>query len=203
MPDTAPRIIIFDLGKVIVDFDHMAFCKGVEPFCAFSAEGVYERIFGSGLEKLFDLGKLSPEEFYESARSALSLSIDMEHFSRLWSDIFSLQPGIGAIIERLYRRFRLLCLSNTNPWHFSRCRRQFSALNSFDGFVLSYEEKCCKPDSGIFNAALRKAGVPARQCIFIDDIAENVHAARGLGFTSFIFTTVEGLARDLAGAGAL
>jgi glucose-1-phosphatase len=195
------RTIIFDLGKVIVDFDHMTFCDNLSSLCALPAEAVYEHIFLSGLEKLFDSGRLSPEAFFEAARTRLSLSIDMDHFSRLWSDIFSLNPGIDTLINGLKDKYRLLCLSNTNPWHFTWCRQHFAVLNMFDDFILSYEANCCKPDRAIFEIALGKANARPEQCIFIDDSADNVRGARQLNITAFIFTTVATLTQDLSAAG--
>jgi len=195
------RTIIFDLGKVIVDFDHMTFCTNLASFCPLPASVIYEHIFHAGLEKLFDSGKISPAQFFEAARTTLSLSIDMDHFSRLWSDIFTLQTGIDSLLNTLHGTYRLLCLSNTNPWHFNWCREHFAVLNIFDDFILSYEEKCCKPNGKIFIQALEKAHARPEQCIFIDDSADNVHAANQLNIRAFIFTSVDKLRQDLSEAG--
>ena len=49
--------------------------------------------------------------------------------------------------------------------------------------------------------ALEKAHALPEQCIFIDDSADNVHAARELNIKAFIFTTVDKLQQDLSEAG--
>ncbi len=196
-----PRTFIFDLGKVIVDFDHMTFCANLAPFCSVPAAAVYDRIFRSGIEKRFDSGSLSPAAFFEAVRAELSFTIDMDHFSRLWCDIFTLQEEIDELIRGLKGRYRLLCLSNTNPWHFTWCDDHFPVLNIFNDRILSYEEKCCKPDTAIYKRALAKAQAPAGQCFFIDDSAENAAAARELGIRAIVFTTPAALTRELTAAG--
>jgi FMN phosphatase YigB (HAD superfamily) len=198
-----PRTIIFDLGKVLVDFDHMTFCRNLAAGCAVSADRIHERIFLSGLENLFDSGRLSAAAFFEAARTELRLDLDMDRFAELWSDIFILNEKTALLLESLRGRYRLLCLSNTNPWHFSWCRRHFSVLEVFDDYILSYEEQCCKPEDAIFKKALDKAQAPASRCIYIDDMAANIRAAARFDMTACLFTSADGLARDLTKAGVV
>lgn len=198
-----PRAVIFDLGKVIVDFDHMTICDRLAACCGQPAAAVYDHIFRSGLEKQFDSGTLSPRQFYNAVRSRLSVPVDIDRFALLWSDIFTLQPGMDALLARLRGRYRLLCLSNTNPWHFSWCRRHFTPLEAFDDVIVSYEHRCCKPDSAIYRIAVRKAGALPHQCVFIDDSPDNVRAAARLGIRSFVYTGLDELLQNLAGTGII
>src|SRR5690606_30330822 len=57
-----------------------------------------------------------------------------------------------------------------------------------------------KPDPAIYAIAVERAGVPARRCLFVDDRAENVEAARALGMTSMLFREPTDLRRALAPA---
>jgi glucose-1-phosphatase len=195
--NSLPRTIIFDLGKVIVDFDHMIFCRKASLQCALTPDGIYGKIFHASIEKRFDNGDLSPETFFDVACSALDLKIDIDLFAYLWSDIFTPIKGMESLIEPLKQQARLLCLSNTNPWHFSWCRQHYKVLNAFDDFILSYEERCCKPDLKIYNAALKKAEAPPELCLYIDDTAENVAAARLLNMQGIVFSSVVDLEQTL------
>ena len=76
---------------------------------------------------------------------------------------------------------KLLLLSNTDPERFGFVLRTFPAIGLFDGYVLSYELKLLKPDPAIYLAAARKAGCAAGECVFIDDMEENVRAAVAVG----------------------
>ena len=39
-----------------------------------------------------------------------------------------------------------------------------------------------KPDRAIYELVLERLGLPAAACAFVDDLAVNIEAARGLGF---------------------
>ena len=195
--------IIFDLGKVIVDFDHMIFCRNASLHCGLNPDGIYRKIFHAGLEKRFDNGVMTPEAFFDAACSALGLKIEIDLFAYLWSDIFTLINGIEALINRIKQQYRLLCLSNTNPWHFSWCKQHFKVLEAFDAFILSYECRCCKPGPGIYKKALEKAGALPEICLYIDDIADNVAAARQLNMQGIVFSSVDELEQTLLDNGFL
>ena len=197
------RTIIFDLGKVIVDFDHMIFCHNASLHCDLNPDEIYRKIFHAGLEKRFDSGALTPEAFFDAARSALGLKIEIDLFAYLWSDIFTLTKGIEPLINGLKQQSRLLCLSNTNPWHFNWCRQHFKVLEAFDAWILSYECHCCKPDPGIYKKALEKAGTLPEMCVYIDDIADNVAAARQLNMQGIVFSSADGLEQALLDKGFL
>ncbi|KZT57189.1 HAD-like protein [Calocera cornea HHB12733] len=51
----------------------------------------------------------------------------------------------------------------------------------FDDFVDSSEAGVRKPERAIFDIALARNGLKARECVFLDDIGENLKTVRGLG----------------------
>ena len=57
--------------------------------------------------------------------------------------------------------------------------------------MMSNEVGLLKPDPAIFETALDLLGVLPQQAIFVDDIAENVEAARELGMAGIVHTTWE------------
>ncbi len=200
---SVPRTIIFDLGKVIVDFDHMTFCRKASQYCTLAPAEIYKKIFLSGLVLQYDSGTLPSDAFFEAAHAALDLRADIDLFERLWSDIFTLINGIEPLVERLTQQFQLMCLSNTNPWHFRWCRNHFRVLDAFAAFTLSCEEGCCKPDLEIYRRALAKSQTPPDQCLYIDDMSENVAAARRLTMQGIVFSSVDALEKELVKRGFL
>ncbi len=194
----AVTTIIFDLGKVIVDFDYFEICRKLAASCPFSPEQIFEKIFPSNLVQQFDTGRISPEEFYATIGHELSLSISRDQFRDIWNSIFTLNPGIEKLIQTLARRYALVCLSNTNQWHFEYCRQQFPVLSLFPAYVLSYRVGACKPQAKMFQTALMTAGAAAHQCLYIDDILEFVQSAAALGIRGIHFRSVEKLQAELA-----
>ena len=104
------KVIIFDLGKVIVDFDHMRICTKLSKQSPFGPDRINDIIFNSGLETSFDMGIISPENFYLSVKKKARLEININVFQEIWTKIFTLNPEIEELISSLKNKYRLLCL---------------------------------------------------------------------------------------------
>jgi len=192
------KVIIFDLGKVIVDFDHMRICTKLSKQSLFGHDRIYDIIFNSGLEASFDMGIISPENFYLSVKKKARLEININVFQEIWTKIFTLNPEIEELISSLKNKYRLLCLSNTNSWHFEYCMQKFHVLKLFDSFILSYEVGKTKPDSTIFEEAIKKAATLPDECVYIDDVPKFVETASKLGINGIHFKTVRKLKKELS-----
>lgn len=112
--------------------------------------------------------------------------------------------GITALIERLHRaKVRLFAISNFSAEFWPHFRADKPVFDYFSGIVISGEEKLAKPDPAIYRLALRRFGVEAGQCLFIDDRLENIEAGERLGIRGHHFGDAAGLERDLAALGLL
>ena len=65
--------------------------------------------------------------------------------------------------------------------------KDMEIMKYFDDTIFSSQIKVRKPYAGFFNAALEKFGVKAEECIFIDDLEENVAGGEKCGITGFVF----------------
>lgn len=54
-----------------------------------------------------------------------------------------------------------------------------------------------KPQAEIFKLAAQVAGVPLKQCLFVDDQSNNIKAAKSAGMDGLVFTSTEQLYKDL------
>jgi HAD superfamily hydrolase (TIGR01509 family) len=188
--------IIFDLGQVIVGFDHMQLCRQASDYSPHAPEEIFKRMFHSGLIRRFETGALAPDDFYLEACLALDMQIPCEQFKTVWNTIFTLKADTVRIIERL-QDFELLLLSNTNVWHFNYCLENYPVLRLFNAWILSYKVGVYKPDQKIFEAALASASARPQECIFIDDIEHYTEAARSMGINAHTFTTADMLEQYL------
>lgn len=82
---------------------------------------------------------------------------------------------------------KVFCLSNISGKICDDCAEELEFLNYVDGKILSYEERLIKPDPEIFKCLLDRYGLCADECIFIDDIEQNVIAANELGIHGIVF----------------
>lgn len=191
------RAAIFDLGRVLVNFDFARGYRALEPLCPYSAEEIRARLAATPLVADFETGLVEPHEFVARMGAILGFEIEYGRFCAIWSSIFTEALIPDALLETLAARYRLLMLSNTNAIHFQMIRESYPLVRHFHDFVLSYEVHAMKPRREIFERAIERAGCPAGECFYTDDIAEYVEAARGLGIDAVQFHSAEQLEAEL------
>lgn len=193
------KTFIFDLGKVIVPYDHDRGLQILEEHCGISVDNLRPKIYASEKLNLYQTGKISSIEFYEHLKTILGFQFDFTEFVRIWNHTFTLTPLIKeSVIENLAGKFRLLILSDTNELHFEYIREKFPILRFFDDFVLSYKVGVLKPSEEIFRIATEVANCAAEECFFTDDLLVNVAAARKIGINAVQFVSSEQFQKDIS-----
>jgi putative hydrolase of the HAD superfamily len=195
-----PEFLYFDLGNVLLLFDHDRGCRQVGELVGMPAERVREVVFESDLNDRYERGEISSQQFYDEFCRATDTKTDFEAFMMAGSDIFELNLPVMPVLAQLSAAGHAMgLLSNTCEahWQFVTSGR-FEVLNNFFAQqVLSYEAKCSKPDEKIFQLAARQAGVSPEQVFYVDDRAEHVAGATAAGFDAELFQSAQQLAADL------
>ncbi len=182
------KAVLFDLGKVVVHFNFDPAFRRLEKACGLSAKDIEDYFISSGLELLYDGGKISSRQFYATVKKALGHPIPFARFRRIWNGIFTPNLPMIALIRRLSARgLRLVLISNTNAMHFDYVRGRYRVLSLFHKTVLSFKEKVRKPDARIYRTAARACGVRPDQIFYIDDRTDLTEAAEALGFRTFTY----------------
>jgi putative hydrolase of the HAD superfamily len=195
------KAIIFDLGRVLVDFDFQRGFQALEGVCPYDAAEIRRRIAATDLVERFETGLIEPPDFVAQLSRILALDIDYAGFCKLWSSIFTDPLIPEAMLEGLATRYRLLLLSNTNAIHFEMIRENYPMLRHFHQRILSYEVHAMKPRREIFQAALELCGCRPEECFYTDDIAAYVEAAQRLGMDAVQFESLAQLQRELKARG--
>jgi putative hydrolase of the HAD superfamily len=192
------KTIIFDLGNVIVSFDHRKIVEKLQCVCEKESEEIFTEAISSTFVQHYNLGKVTSAEFFDSVNRALKLEMNFADFSQAWNCTFNAETIIPEqFVKKLSKSYRLLVLSDTNELHFDFIRENFSILDHFDDFVLSYRVGAVKPSAEIFRAVIEKAECLPGECIFIDDVEINVEGARRYGMNALQFISVEQLEAEL------
>jgi putative hydrolase of the HAD superfamily len=199
-----PRFVYFDLGNVLLNFDHALACRQMAAVAGISAEQVLQVVFDSGLNLRYERGEIDDRQFYEAFCEQTGTRPDPAELQRAGSDIFSLNVPIMPIVAALDSAgYRLGILSNTGPAHWSWCGRGRYGIifHPFRIHALSFEIGAVKPDAKIYAAAAKLAGVPPAEIFFTDDIAGHVAGARSAGFDAVQYTGAAALAIELRNRG--
>jgi glucose-1-phosphatase len=196
----APSFLYFDLGNVVLWFDHDLACRQMGAVAGVPAKQVHEAVYASGLEHEYELGAIDDRQFYEAFCEKTGARPDMAALLSAGSDIFKLNVPIMPVIAALDSAgYRLGLLSNTCAAHWTFCGQgRFGILHfAFHVYALSFQIGVCKPDPKIFAAAAQMAGVAPEEIFFVDDIVGHVTAARAAGFDAVLYTGVQDLVEEL------
>jgi len=195
------KVVIFDLGRVLIDFDHRIAAKKAAAFSDKDQEYIFNLFFDSDFTAEFEEGKISPKEFFVKVKKALCLNMDYDKFLPIWNEIFFLSPlnrNAYNIARSLKGRYKLALLTNVNILHFEYIRDNFDIFSIFGRIFTSFELGVQKPSPLIYGAVLKSLGVNPQEVFYTDDRPELVQSARSLGINGFIFKDDEQLKSDLA-----
>lgn len=197
-----PKAIIFDLGKVLIPFDFSIAYRAIEAACPYPAQEISQRIRATGWDRSLETGAMESEMFVQSVARELDMKLSFSEFRTAWNSIFHRETLIpDEILQGLRTRYRLLLLSNTNAMHFESIEANYPILRHFDDFVLSYRVGMVKPDPAIYLYAATLAGCPAEECLFIDDLPENVAGAESIGMPAIVFSSLHQLEQEFTARG--
>lgn len=177
------RAVIFDLGKVLVSFDHDRCYRALAGMATSTPERV-RMVVEEVIRPRFDRGLMTIDEVQQNLEERLGGTLVSADFMRAWADVFDPVPEMLTWLESLSKRVRLALLSNTDAIHLPWVAEKFGFLHLFEHQILSYEVGFVKPHPGIFQAALDALRLPASACCYIDDISEYAKAASSLGMTA-------------------
>jgi HAD superfamily hydrolase (TIGR01509 family) len=182
-----PKAAIFDLGKVLVDFDYSIAGRRIAARGGTQPEAVRRFIDHSPLLFRFETGRINREEFFAEVRAATGFAGTLEEFSGYFADIFT---PIEPMVE-FQQRLRgggvpTFIFSNTNELAIGHIRRNFPFFAHFDGYILSYEHGAMKPDPALYEVVESVSGCRAAELFYIDDRPENIATARDRGWQGVV-----------------
>ena len=195
--------ILFDLGRVLVNFDHHVAAQKTAKYTDMDEAEIFETYFDSDLTDLFERGKITGAEFFRRLKSLLKLDLGYDTFVPIWNDIFFENKGMDKLLASLKPHYRIVLISNVNKLHFDYIRDRFPLLNRLDKIVVSYEVGARKPDPLIYEAAIKAAGAKPGRIIYTDDRADLIEASAPMGMKNIRFRNREEFRSELKGLGIL
>jgi len=198
------KVVLFDLGRVLVDFDHKRAAQRIASFCPKTALEIYNLFFESQVTVAFEAGKITPEDFYREVKNTLNLKLSYESFVPIWNDIFFLSPknrSVFRLVNSLRSGYQTAMLSNINVLHYEYVKKNFPVFGVFDKVFLSFELGAIKPDKKIYEQVIARLQVGPQEIFYTDDRPDLVESAKSLGIKGCVFTNFQQLVNDIAGAG--
>lgn len=184
--------VVFDLGKVLVDFDHSRALRTLHERLGAEAAAALTVAVMQGHIDRFESGRCDSHGFYRNVCGAGTERLPFEAFCGIYCDIFApLEPMIEAHAQLRRRGMPVFLFSNTSPLHYDYCRARFPFLADFDAHVLSFRIGCAKPEPESYAAVEAATGRSGGALLFIDDRPENVEGAAMRGWRVIHHRNVE------------
>jgi glucose-1-phosphatase len=194
-------VIVFDLGKVLVDFDYSIAARRIAARSTQPPENLDVFLSSSPALIQFETGLINRRRFFEQVRNATGFLGDIGEFGGVFADIFTeISPMIALHSELRRRGLKTYIFSNTNDLAIEHIRRNFPFFENFDGYIFSYEVKAMKPDAPIYEALEQMTGKRGDEIIYIDDRAENIAGGAARGWRTVLHESQE---KTLAASKAL
>lgn len=196
------RTIFFDLGNVLIFFDHLKMCRQVAQVSGLELELVQTVMHKYG--DLYERGHVDSRMIYDEICRMGQKKLHFETLMDAVSDIFEPNTPVISIADEIKAKgHRLFLLSNTCEAHFAFASSQFPFLKHFDGYVLSYQVGARKPEKKIYEKALEIAGCQNKDCFYTDDILPYIESARSLEIDAEQYTNPQVLTQHLHARGIL
>lgn len=179
--------VLFDFGNVLYTFDYSRFVDRIAAASPLSSDRVREVIFGGEADSLarqFETGRISADAFFSALQAMSRHTLDHAAVEAAFVGIFEPIESTLEVVRDVATRAPVGLVSNTNEIHFEKYMKHIDVFPLFSAVALSYVTGAMKPDPAIYVDAVRQLGVEPRDCWFVDDLQENVDAARALGMTA-------------------
>ncbi|MCX6082752.1 MAG: HAD family phosphatase [Chloroflexi bacterium] len=192
--------LIFDFGGVLLDWDPRNL------FRKFFGEDVAEMeqflvdidFYGWNLEQ--DKGRPFADGVAELSARFPQYADLIRAYDERWEE--SIRGPIQSTVNTLQpfqeKGYSLFGLTNWSHEKFQLVSHQYSFFSLFENILVSGFVELVKPDPRIFEMMLARIDRPADECVFIDDSAANIAAARQLGFMTIRYESTRQMLRDLA-----
>lgn len=201
---TGAMIPVFDVGGVLIDWNPRHLYRRL-----IADEDEMERFLATVCTPVWNLSMDRGRPWADGVAELVARFPDqaalIRAFDERWLETVAgaLDDTVALLEMLLARGGPVYAITNFSSEKFALACRHFPFLGRFTGVVVSGEVGLVKPEPAIFQRFLERFGLAAERCLFIDDMALNVAAARQAGMAAVQFTDADRLATDLRQAGCL
>ncbi len=196
------KAVMFDYGGVVTNETYAEIEKITSDMLGVNLNGIRKKI-GESLSK-FESGTISEQDFWqELTDKKTNLPRDLFHdfWIREYFKRVKIHENVLQLVDELKKNgYKVGLISNTIMPHVREIRKR-GGYKRFDPVILSCEVGFRKPKREIYEIALKKLGLKPEECVFVDDLQENVEGAKTVGIKAFLFEGVKQFKKDLLSCG--
>lgn len=200
------RVVMFDIGGILEVIP-----EGGDPATRFPALDVeWETRLGlppGHLTRSFEtvaadgaFGRCTYDEWCARFQTATGMNqADFDEYMAAFWDIYMGNPNeeLIAYFRVLRPRYRTAILTNSFLGAREQEEQRYGFTSMVELAIYSHEEGVRKPDPRIYAIAAERLGVHPGEIIFLDDLTENIDAARAFGMQGILFTSTPQAIADI------
>lgn len=190
--------LIFDFGKVLVDYDYMLVLDQVFSTHEQSVD-FYNHLMAEGWNKRLDREDKPFDAIIGDMAEAMPQYADeIRQFGNRYTEfVIGEIDGMRTLLEQLKQEgYRLFGLTNwCSKVHVTM--KQYPIFELLEGRLVSSEEHLVKPERAIYERMCEKFALNPEECVFADDRMDNVEAARAYGMQGIVFRNAHQYEADL------
>ena len=190
------KTIFFDIGGVLINIHPEKTFQYISDCTDLDSETIKNK-FPWEAHNEYEKGHISDKDWFNSVKEALPqpCCLKESEFWKGWKLLLGKEKRTLEILKKLNLNHNVWLLSNTNPKHIQdEIEINYLFPKFVNGAIYSFEVGQRKPDKDIYKIAMQKANVKTPEAsLFIDDLHENIQAAKSLGMNVIHFKSYEKL----------
>jgi FMN phosphatase YigB (HAD superfamily) len=176
------RNVVFDVGGVLLELRY-------EPFIRHLAEaGIDMRDLPGWLAQVdiagHERGEFTGDALLERIAAMATRPLDAANLRERWLDMFARSEEMFTLAAGLMAEYRVYLLSNAGDLHWQHLDRLYGLDSLVHGACASFRVNAIKPSADIYRKAEAMFGLDPSTTVFIDDLPQNVVAARACGWNA-------------------
>lgn len=181
--------LIFDLGGVLLKQHLNSHLNTLKTVFNLPISNLEE--FHRPLRDEWRKGKMNGNDYFTRLKNEYGLSGEVKSLIETYMSVYTagarLDDEMLKLIKQLQKQYKVAVLSNIVDLHWQHAGAS-GLLGFIDNLYLSFNLGLAKPDSEIYEYVVSDLHVSAKECLFIDDLAENVLGATNSGMRGHVFT---------------
>lgn len=190
--------VVFDFGKVLLEYDWKKLALRVTGSEEEASEFL-KMVFKDGKWRKIDKGQWSFKDFMDKNYEEFPQWADkLERFFNEMPSVFSpLEYAKDWIVDLKNRGYNVLYISNYSDELITKTLDCLYFVPLLNGGIISAREKLIKPEPEIYELLCRRFEVSPQECVFIDDMPDNITGAENVGMSGILFKNYEQARADL------
>ena len=183
-PMLIPRVLLFDLGGVLVVSGGLQALPRLLP-APIPPDDLRRKWAKSAAVALFEHGRCTEQEFAQLFIEEWGLRLGRDAFLEEFASwVPGPYAGTAELLAALGGRHTLACLSNTNATHWRKLMAMDGLAPVLERPFLSHRLGLMKPSPEVYAQVVRDLDCAPGEISFFDDSAENIDAAAKAGLSA-------------------